>query len=245
MIYLPESNNEIIREAYERLNDDTLWLPDQPDTLENAMIKLNTGEVEAVICGIENSSADVLRTAIKIVGADGIVSSFFLMQKEQEQLIYADCAVIPNPSSGQLAEIAIQTATSARKIGIDPFVAFLSFSTERSSRTSEVEKIRDAILILDNKGVDFDYAGEWQFDTAYNLDIRRKKTNNKDQRKANIFIFPDLNSGNIAYKITEQLGSYTAVGPILQGLRKPVFDLSRGSTVEDVIQVIMISKEYT
>lgn len=244
-VYLPESGNERINEAYERcvsLGID-VRIPQEPDDIAHALEMLRDGEVEGVVCGIDTSSADVLRNSIKIIGSEEkFVSSYFIMQKDDERLLFADCAVVPNPTSEQLALIAIQTANSARSIGIEPKVAMMSFSTDGSASTPEVEKIQEAVRILDSLGVDFDYDGEWQFDSAYNIDIRSKKVAEpKFTEKANVYIFPDLNSGNVAYKVAQQLAGYVAVGPLLQGLRKPVNDLSRGSTVEDIVQVILVT----
>ncbi len=242
LIYLPESDNETIKLAYRKCKSlgINVLMPDKPENIDDALHKLSKGIVDAVICGITMPTAVVIRSALRLIGCeDGVLSSYFIMVKENERLLFADCAVIPNPTPEQLSKIAIQTADSATKLGINPRIAFLSYSTNGSAYTKDTDKILRAMKLLPNNS-GLCVAGEWQFDTAYNPVVRERKHVKSPfgADKANVYIFPDLNSGNIGYKIAQQLGGYVAVGPIFQGLKKPVCDLSRGATVEDVIQII-------
>jgi len=162
-------------------------------------------------------------------------------------LFYADCGMNINPDEDTLAEIGIATIITVKKFGYDPRVAFLSFSTRGSANDPLVDKVRNATIKAKQKakelGLDVPIDGEMQFDAAFVPEVTKKKASDSPfvNGPANTFIFPDLNAGNICYKITERLGGAMAFGPIFQGLNKPVNDLSRGAKVEDIINVALIT----
>lgn len=209
------------------------------------MMMLQMGEVDALVGGATYSTADTVRPALQIIKTkpnNKIVSSCFLMQKGDESLIYADCGVNANPNSEELKDIAKQSAESARRFGIEPRVAFLSFSSKGSAKHDDVSKVVNAVELLKQEGADFEFDGELQFDAAYVETVAKSKAKDSPVAgKANVFIFPDLDAGNIAYKITQRLGGYEALGPILQGINKPVNDLSRGCNEEDVYKMSIIT----
>jgi len=210
------------------------------------MMMLHQGDVDALVGGATYSTADTVRPALQIIKTkpnSKLVSSCFLMQKEgAEPLIYADCGVNANPTSEELKDIAKDSAISARSFNMDPKVAFLSFSSKGSAKHDDVDKVVRAVELLKEEGADFDFDGELQFDAAYVESVAKTKAKgSKVAGKANVFIFPDLDAGNIAYKITQRLGGYEALGPILQGINKPVNDLSRGCNEEDVYKMAIIT----
>lgn len=210
-----------------------------------AVMMLELDECDAVLGGATYSTADTVRPALQIIKTkptSKIVSSCFLMQKEEEALIFADCAINVDPSSEELKDIACDSADSARVFGLEPKVAFLSFSSKGSAKHEHVSKVIDAVNLLKEQGADFEFDGELQFDAAYVESVGKQKA--KDSKVAgfaNVFIFPTLNAGNIGYKIAQRLGGYEALGPILQGIRKPINDLSRGCNEEDVYKMSIIT----
>ena len=160
------------------------------------------------------------------------------MKEGSPTLIFGDCGVNVNPSSEELCDIAISSVETARLFEVDPRVAFLSFSTKGSAKSDEVTKVSTAVNMMSERNVDFDYDGELQFDAAYDKSTGEKKAPGSSVAgKANVFIFPDLEAGNIGYKIAQRLGGYEALGPILQGVRMPVNDLSRGCNEEEVYKM--------
>ena len=162
--------------------------------------------------------------------------------KEEERLIFADCAITVNPSAKELAEIAVESTKTAKAFGIDPRVAMLSFSTKGSAVTEETEKVVEAAKIAKELAPELLIDGEFQFDAAYVPSVAAKKApESVIKGDANVFIFPTLDAGNIGYKLTERLGGYEAIGPILQGLNGPVNDLSRGCSAEDVYKLSIIT----
>jgi len=204
------------------------------------------GMVNASVAGSTASTADVLRAGIQCVGmAEGIsiVSSFFLMIFPDKNYSFADCAVVPNPDAAQLADIAISTADNHQKLtGEEPFIAMLSFSTKGSAEHELIDKVRTATETIKQKRPDLNVDGELQFDAAVIESIGKKKApGSKVAGKANVLIFPDLQAGNIAYKIAQRWGKAEAVGPMVQGLRKPYFDLSRGASVDDIVNTAAIA----
>ena len=210
------------------------------------VMMLYCGECDALLGGATYSTADTVRPALQIIKTkptSKIVSSCFLMQKEGvESLIFADCAINVNPSSEELKDIAKDSANSARDFGIDPRVAFLSFSSKGSAKSEESQKVIDAVSLLAEEGADFDFDGELQFDAAFVEAIGKQKAkDSKVAGKANVFVFPTLDAGNIGYKIAQRLGGYEALGPILQGINKPINDLSRGCNEEDVYKMSIIT----
>lgn len=204
---------------------------------------------DGMVSGI-NSETKPFIPAFEIVKtAKGInrASSMFFMVFPDKVLFYADCGMNINPDEDTLAEIGIATIMTVKKFGYDPRVAFLSFSTRGSASDPLVDKVRNATIKAKNKakelGLNVFIDGEIQFDAAYIPDVTKKKASDSPfvEAPANTFIFPDLNSGNICYKITERLAGAMAFGPIFQGLNKPVNDLSRGATVEDIINIALIT----
>jgi phosphate acetyltransferase len=219
----------------------------------NLMVAAN--EADGCVAGAANSSANTVRAAIQSIGlaADSkLVSSFFLMLipnlnknpgDEEAALLFADCGIVPDPNAQELAEIAIATADSAKKfLDAEPKVALLSFSTKGSANHASTEKVREALQIAKARRPDLIIDGELQADAALIPEIAEKKAKGSPTAgRANVLIFPDLNSGNIAYKLVERLAKATAIGPILQGLKKPSNDLSRGCTTEDIVNAVVIT----
>ena len=208
------------------------------------MVKENM--VDGSVAGSASATADVMRAGIQCIGMPegiSIVSSFFLMLFPEKNYSFADCAVVPNPDEKQLADIAISTADNHRKLtGEEPFIAMLSFSTKGSAQHEAVDKVLNATAIIRQKRPDLNVDGELQFDAAVIESIGKKKAPGSNVAgKANVLIFPDLNSGNIGYKIAQRWGKAVAVGPMVQGLKKPFFDLSRGCSVEDIANTAAIA----
>ncbi|MGD8306197.1 MAG: phosphate acetyltransferase [Ignavibacteria bacterium] len=198
------------------------------------------GLADGSVAGSTASTGDVMRAGIQCVGMPegiSIVSSFFLMLFTKNTLSFADCAVVPNPDAIQLADIAISTADNHRKLtDQEPLIAMLSFSTKGSASHELIDKVIEATKIVKEKRPDIKVDGELQFDAALLENIGNKKAPGSPVAgKANVMIFPDLNAGNIGYKIAQRLGGGEAIGPLVQGLNKPCFDLSRGCSVDDIV----------
>ena len=204
-----------------------------------------TGRVDGLVSGAAHSTADTVRPALQIIKTKpGITktSGAFIMMKEEERMIFADCAITVNPTAQELAEIAVESTKTAKAFGIDPRVAMLSFSTKGSAVTEETEKVVEAARIAKELAPELLIDGEFQFDAAYVPSVATKKApESVIKGDANVFIFPTLDAGNIGYKLTERLGGYEAIGPILQGLNGPVNDLSRGCSAEDVYKLSIIT----
>jgi phosphate acetyltransferase len=222
------------------------------DPMTFACILLRNNFADAVVAGAVYESSQVIRNAIQIIGLqknNKTASSFFLFtfpaghKHKGRILAYADSGVIPNPDSGQLSDIAIQTSANYKKLtGVTPRTAFLSFSTKGSAKDESIEKIIKAYRLTKKREPNLICDGELQFDAAFVPHVaERKNQQGTIKGDANVFIFPDLNSANIAYKITERIGGAIATGPIVQGLAKPVMDLSRGCTARDIINMISIA----
>ena len=227
------------------------------DYLDNdlhfGMTMLAFGDVDSLVAGSSNTTSNVIRSAIRLVGvreqSSWISSVFFMVPPNNDDriLTYADCSVIPDPNSEQLVSIAYNAA-KFHKLIIDkePKIAFLSFSTNGSASHYKVDKIKKSVEMFKNKYPNIKCEGEMQFDAAIDSEIAiRKNKNSELTGSANVLIFPDLDSGNIAYKITEKLAGYDAWGPLLQGLKKPVHDLSRGCRVNDIVSVAAIATLQT
>lgn len=210
-------------------------------------LMVRRGDADGSVAGAVNSTANVLRAAIQVVGvAEGseLVSSFFLMiLPDGRPVTFADCAVVPNPTADQLAPIGVDAAASHLSLtGETPKVAFLSFSTKGSAEHEKVEKVRHAVQRARQIAPDLLLDGELQFDAAFVPEIGERKSPGSDVAgHANVFVFPDLDAGNLGYKIAERVGGAKAIGPLLQGLKKPCNDLSRGATPDDIVNVCVIT----
>jgi phosphate acetyltransferase len=231
------------REEASRLIEDPLYL---------GVLMIKNGDADGEVTGADHATGDVLRPAfhyVKTAPGISVVSGAFIMILpdktfgEDGVLIYADGAVHPDPTDKQLAEIAVATAFTTRAIaGFEPRIAMLSFSTKGSASHELVDKVVSATKIAKEMAPDLMIDGELQADAALIESIGQKKApGSKIAGKANVLIFPDLNSGNIAYKLTQRLAHAEAIGPILQGMAAPINDLSRGCSVSDIVSMIAIT----
>ena len=209
------------------------------------LVKL--GLADGMVSGVIHSTADTVRPALQIIKTKpGIsrTSGVFLMNREStdQRFMFADCAINIDPNAQELSEIALNTAETARIFDIDPKIAMLSFSTKGSAKAPQSEKVREATQLAKGRQPELAIDGELQFDAAFVPSTAEVKAPDSDVAgQANVFIFPDLQSGNIGYKIAQRLGMFEAIGPILQGLNKPVNDLSRGSSAEDIYKLAIIT----
>ncbi|MDO8302992.1 MAG: phosphate acetyltransferase [Sedimentisphaerales bacterium] len=211
---------------------------------------IKAGLVDGLVAGAIHSTADTVRPALQIIkAAKGIktVSSMFFMAKGEATYLYADCGVVEQPNAEELSDIALATAITAKQFGFDPRVAMLSYSTKGSAKSADTQKVADATKRTQEKikarfgdGVPVD--GELQFDAAYVPKVAASKCPDSPLKgNANVFVFPDLDAGNLAYKITQRLGDFEAYGPILQGLARPMNDLSRGCSSDDIVATVAIT----
>ncbi|MGN1387977.1 MAG: phosphate acetyltransferase [Bacillus sp. (in: firmicutes)] len=202
-------------------------------------------KADGLVSGAAHSTADTVRPALQIIKTKpGIkkTSGVFIMVREEEKYVFADCAINIAPDSQDLAEIAVESAKTAQMFGMEPRVAMLSFSTKGSAVSPETTKVSDAVAIAKELEPTLLVDGEFQFDAAFVPSVAASKAPNSDIKgDANVFVFPSLEAGNIGYKIAQRLGNFEAVGPILQGLNQPVNDLSRGCNAEDVYKLAIIT----
>ncbi|WP_101842338.1 phosphate acetyltransferase [Halobacillus sp. Marseille-P3879] len=202
-------------------------------------------KADGLVSGAAHSTADTVRPALQIIKTKpGIkkTSGVFIMVRDEEKYVFADCAINISPDSQDLAEIALASADTAALFDIDPKVAMLSFSTKGSAKSPETEKVNEAVELAKQQNADLLIDGEFQFDAAFVPSVAQKKAPDSPLKgEANTFIFPSLEAGNIGYKIAQRLGNFDAVGPILQGLNQPVNDLSRGCNSDDVYKLAIIT----
>lgn len=225
-----------IKEAREMIKDDSYY----------GTMMVHLGDADGLVSGAVHTTADTIRPALQIIGTkrkfERVSGVFFLMLPDKGLLFFADAAVEIEPDAKDLAEVAIDTAETAKKFGIKPKVAMLSFSTRGSARHPLVDKVREATEIVRYRKPKLIVDGEIQLDAAIDKDVCKIKCPNSVLKgEANVLIFPDLQSGNISYKLVERLAHARAVGPVLQGLRKPVNDLSRGCNAGDIVDITAIT----
>jgi len=223
---------------------------DAAKTLKNELFfgafVVREGFADGAVAGSINTTGNVLRAGIQVIGLAenvSVVSSSFIMAlKDGKTFTFADCAVIPDPDKDQLASIAISSAKTHEKLVQEkPNIAMLSFSTKGSAKHDDIDKVINATSIVKEKMPNLNIDGELQFDAAYLESVGSKKApNSRVAGRANVYIFPDLDAGNIGYKIAERIGGAKAIGPIIQGLKKPYNDLSRGCSVDDIVNVACI-----
>src|SRR5699024_2636372 len=203
------------------------------------------GEADGMVSGAAHSTAHTIRPSFEIIKTKPsakIVSSVFLMALHDRVLVYGDCAVNPDPTAEQLADIAAQSAETAEQFGIDPRVAMLSYSTGSSGSGADVDKVREATEIVRGQNPSLDVDGPIQYDAAVDASVAKTKLPESSVAgRATVFVFPDLNTGNNTYKAVQRSAGAIAIGPVLQGLNKPVNDLSRGALVEDIINTVVIT----
>ncbi len=208
-------------------------------------LMVHCGRADGMVSGAAHSTAHTIRPALELLRSkDGpsVVSSVFLMCLEDRVLVYGDCAVNPRPTAEQLADIAISSAETARTFGIDPRVAMLSYSTGESGSGEDVDKVRGATQLAQERRPDLLIEGPIQYDAAVDANVARAKLPDSEVAgRATVFIFPDLNTGNNTYKAVQRSAGAVAIGPVLQGLVKPVNDLSRGCTLADVVNTVVVT----
>ena len=251
--YTFSARDELIKRLYQKRKDKGLTLEEAQklamDPYYFATLLVDMGFADGMVAGAEATTAKTIKPALQLIKgkkkSSAISSCFIMFGKnsfiKDECLILADCGVIMHPSSDQLYQIACQSVQTYKSLGLaNPKVAFLSFSTKGSASDESVEIIREAYEKFKKTGVVCD--GEIQFDAAMVEDVAKNKCPNSPLKgKANILIFPDLNSGNICYKAMQYMGHVNAVGPILQGLKKPINDLSRGCSIDDIVTATAIT----
>lgn len=243
MLYELRKNKGMTLEEAKKTNEDKVYFA-------TMMVKAN--DADGLVSGAIHSTANTLRPALQIIkAADGIknVSSFFLMETKKKELgengvlIFSDCGLIEFPTKEQLVDIAIESAQSYKMLtGYEPKVALLSYSTKGSAKGEAIDKLNEVLNILKENNVEFDVDGEFQLDAAIIPEVAKLKAPKSSVAgHANVLIFPNLEAGNIGYKMAQRFGDTLAIGPVTQGLKKPVNDLSRGSSVEDIVGTIIVT----
>lgn len=244
-----EKLEEYANEFYNLRREKGMTIDEAKETMKKVSyfgtMMVHLKNADGLVSGASHSTADTIRPALQIIKTKPghkLASSYFIMVCEDKTFFFSDCGFVINPNAEELSEIALSTAESAKAYGIDPKVAMLSFSTHNSAKDPSVEKVIEATKIVRQKAPDLCVDGEIQLDAAIIPDIAKKKCPDSPLKgDANVLIFPDLNSGNIGYKLVERLGHAAAIGPIVQGLNSPVNDLSRGCSVKDIVEVCAIT----
>ncbi|CAM2787936.1 phosphate acetyltransferase [Fructilactobacillus fructivorans] len=244
----PATFNQMVDSLVKRRNGKTdektarEWLKD-PNYFGTMMVYMGT--VDGMVSGAAHPTGDTVRPALQIIKTKPgvkLISGAFVMQKGDTRYLFADCAINIELDDQQLGEVAVESAHTARLFDIDPKVALLSFSTKGSAKGPEVDKVQSATKIAQRLDPDTPIDGELQFDASIVPSVAKSKAPGSDVAgQATVFVFPELQSGNIGYKIAQRLGGFEAIGPILQGLNQPVSDLSRGCNAEDVYKVAIIT----
>ncbi|MGB0894363.1 MAG: phosphate acetyltransferase [Parashewanella sp.] len=215
------------------------------DNMVLGTMMLAQNEVDGIVSGAVNTTANTIRPPLQLIKTaqgSSLVSSIFFMLMPDQVFVYGDCAINPDPNAEQLADIAIQSADSAKAFGIDPKVAMISYSTGTSGTGSDVEKVREATEIAKAKRPDLMIDGPLQYDAAVMPNVAQSKAPNSPVAgQATVFVFPDLNTGNTTYKAVQRSADLISIGPMLQGMRKPVNDLSRGALVDDIVYTIALT----
>ncbi len=251
-----DCRDEFITAFYERRKHKGLTAADAARTLEDPLffgaMLVSTGRAHGMVAGAANATSDVLRAGFQVIGTapdSSLVSSCFVMIKsdwefgENGMIVFGDCAVNPNPDANQLADIAVATARTARSLcGFEPKVAMLSYSTMGSGTGADVDKVSEAVRLIQKKAPELPVDGPLQLDAAIVPAVGAKKAPGSNVAgRANVVIFPDLDAGNIGYKLVQRLAGATAIGPVLQGMARGVNDLSRGCSVDDIVNVVAIT----
>ncbi|MCK4660468.1 MAG: phosphate acetyltransferase [Phycisphaerae bacterium] len=215
------------------------WVDNSP--IQYGTVMVQCGEADGLVAGAIHATGDTIRPAFQIIGVRpevGVASSVFFMVFKDRVLVYGDCAIIPSPNAQELAGIAVAAARTARSFGLDPRVAMLSYSTGTSGAGDDVDKVTEATALVHERDPGVVVDGPMQYDAAIDPDIgKRKQPDSPVAGQANVFIFPDLDAGNIAYKAVQRMSGALAVGPVMQGMNKPINDLSRGCSVDDIYYV--------
>lgn len=215
------------------------------DNVVLGTMMIENNEVDGLVSGAVHTTANTIRPPLQIIKTapgSSLVSSVFFMLLPEQVLVYGDCAINPDPTAEQLAEIAIQSSDTAKAFGIDPRVAMISYSTGTSGKGADVDKVREATKLAKEKRPDLVIDGPLQYDAAIMANVAASKAPNSPVAgKATVFIFPDLNTGNTTYKAVQRSANLVSIGPMLQGMRKPVNDLSRGALVDDIVYTIAIT----
>jgi phosphate acetyltransferase len=242
---LRKAKGMTVEEAIELLKKDVSYF---------ATMLVELGEADGMVSGAVHTTADTIRPALQIIktkaGRKTVSGAFFMCIPQadgaEQVLLYADCAVNPNPDPETVADIAIASNETAKQFGLDPKVALLSYSTGSSGKGADVDATNQAVQILGNvtkeQGISIEFEGPIQYDAATDPDVAKiKLPNSTVAGNANVFVFPDLKSGNITYKAVQRSANALAIGPVLQGLKKPVNDLSRGALVEDIVNTVYLT----
>ena len=215
------------------------------ERIDYGTMMVHTGAADGLVAGAVHSTASTIRPALRIIKTEpgvAVASSVFFMLRGEKVFLYGDCAIVQDPTAEQLADIAISSAATARAFGIEPCVAMLSYSTGQSGTGPAVEKVEKATRLIHAKSPDLVVEGPMQYDAAFDAEVAKvKMPDSRVAGRATVYVFPDLTSGNIAYKAVEREAGAMALGPVLQGLRKPINDLSRGCSVDDIVYLAAIT----